>query len=111
MTDAKHSFQMTVDKANADDTIEGILYTYQNEFRELFQDCAFTHNIKINHVEDNIYLIEYPIDDIHFMYNYLCDNEKINENDKCDNLDTLFANPGDVDWWHVIGLRGNIISS
>jgi hypothetical protein len=77
MIDAKHSFQMTVDKANAEDTIENILYTYQDEFRDLFQDCNFTHKIKISHLEGNTYLIEYPKDDIHFMFKYLCDDRDL----------------------------------
>jgi len=110
MTETKHSFTMTVDKANADDSIEGILFVYQNEFGELFQDCAFKHNIKISHLEEYIYLIEYPKNDINFMYSYLCDDLKIELTEMCDKLDTLFANPDD-DWWHVMGLRGNIISS
>ena len=110
MTETKHSFTMTVDKANSDDTIEGILFVYHEEFTHLFQDCAFTHNIKITHVEEDIYLIEYPKNDINYMYSYLCNNDKLNENDKCDILDTLFANPCD-DWWDIMGLRGNIISS
>jgi len=109
MTEIKHSFTMTVDKENLDDSIEGILLVYQKEFTHLFQDCVFKHNIKISYVKENIYLIEYPKNDINYMYHYLCDDNKLNEVDKCDKLDTLFSNPSD-DWWNVIGLRGNIIS-
>lgn len=101
MTETKHSFRMTVDTnsdvTNSDDSIKSIIYTYQNEFGELFQDCSFTHNIKITHVEENIYLIEYPKNDINFMYKYLCDDDKLNKIDKCIKLNTLFANPADDD--------------
>jgi hypothetical protein len=110
MTGIKHSFTMTVDKANSDDSIEGILFVYQEEFTGLFQDCVFTHNIKISHIEENMYLIEYPENDTNYMYHYLCDDRKIKLTEMCDILDALFANPGD-DWWEIIGLRGNIISS
>lgn len=110
MTETNHSFSMTVDKVCADDSVENILFTYREQLKELFQDCVFKHNIKIIYIEQNIYLIEYPKDDISFMYGYLFGNCKLDESVKCNDLDELFANPDD-EWWEICGLRGNIISS
>jgi len=104
-----NSFKMTVDTKEEDVKSEEILYMYSNEFRELFQDCNFTSNIKINHIESNIYLVEYPENDIKTMYKYLCDDKEVSSNEMCETLNFLFANPVEMDWWEVFGLKGNII--
>ena len=99
---------MTVETMDANTTIEEILFMYNSEFRRFFQDCNITSNIKINHIEYNVYLVEYPECDIKTMYKYLCDDEEISLNEMCEKLNFLFANPVEIDWWEVFGLRGNL---
>ena len=94
---------------NNDISFDGIITDYSNEFNELFQDFNFDHNIKIKHVDDDIYLIEYPENDIEKMYKYLCDNDNISNDEKCEKLNYLFANPEDTEWWNIFGLRAEII--
>ena len=106
-----NSFRMNVISVEDNPNINGIIHDYSNEFSELFQDCNFTHNIKISYLNDNIYQVEYPENDINFMYKYLCDNDILPQNEMCEKLNFLFANPADVDWWTVFGLKGNILDN
>ena len=105
-----NTFKMSVDTMEPNTKSDEILFMYNSEFREFFKNFNFRHNIKINYIESNIYLVEYPEDDIKKMYKYLCDNEEISLNEMCEKLNYLFANPIEIDWWEVFGLRGNIIS-
>ena len=103
------TFKMSVTTMDIDTKSEEILYMYNSEFTRFFQDCNITSNIKISHIESNIYLVEYPESDIKTMYKYLCDDKEISLNEMCEKLNFLFANPVEIDWWEVFGLRGNII--
>lgn len=101
---------MSIETMDAKTESEEILYMYNNEFREIFKNFNFTHNIKINLIESNIYLVEYPENDIKIMYKYLCNDEEVSSSEMCETLNFLFANPVEMDWWEVFGLRGNIIT-
>jgi hypothetical protein len=110
----QRSFTISIeikDDTRTDSSTDGIIYDYSNEFRELFQDCNFNHNITINHLNDNIYLISYPENDIPYMYKYLCDNDILSNDEMSKTLNILFANPVDIDWWYVFGLKAEILST